>query len=572
MTAGNPPVMSAELVLGWVQHALADLGEARARIDALNVFPVPDGDTGTNLYLTMSAAASAVVECFPGADHPQGDGPVTGGAAASALAMGALLGARGNSGVIMSQILRGASEVMGHEAEGVRDGVDPAPPVPDPPMDGSVVHRMLQRGADLAYAAVAHPVEGTILTVIREAAEGAGSAVDLDPDADARTVLVAALEAGQDALDRTPSLLESLRLAGVVDAGGQGLIVVLSALRSALEGAPAPDLPSSADLIAVEAADQPHTVPVDYIGPAYEVMYLLDADPHDIDDLRSTLDALGDSLVVVGSDRLWNVHVHVDDAGAAVEAALSVGRPSRIRITHLLADRAAPPHHVTTASGATHRRLVAVSHAPGVAQLLHDSDVVTVPARPQVRPSTAELLAGIEAASAVEVILLPSDKDTTGVAEIAAAQAREAGMRVSVIPTRSIVQTLAAVAVHDPEARFDDDVVAMTRAAGATRYGAVTVARRDALTTAGPCRAGEVLGLVDGDIVLVGTEVESVVRDMLEGMLAVGGELVTLLYGSDASADLRAGLEDWIEDAFPLVEATALDAGQPLWPVILGVE
>ncbi len=563
MTAGSAPTISAELVNDWVQHAVADLGEARSRIDSLNVFPVPDGDTGTNLCLTMSSAAAAVVECSTEQTSPTD--PVSGATAAAALATGALLGARGNSGVIMSQILRGISEVIG-ESDGGPSGVDRA-------LTGESVHRMFQRAADLAYEAVAHPVEGTILTVIREVADGAAACLAADSSADAHVVLVAALDAGQVALDRTPTMLESLRLAGVVDAGGQGLLVVLTALRSALEGMPAPKLPTPAELLAdADLPDQPHVVPADYSGPAYEVMYLLDADADDIPDLKATLDSLGDSLVVVGGDRLWNIHVHVDDAGAAIEAALAIGRPSRIRISHLLADHTSLAAEITSVPGATGRRLVAVTHAPGVARLLERSGVVTVPAQPQVRPSTAELLAGIETAAAPEVVLLPSDKDTTAVAEMAAVQARESGVRVSVIPTRSIVQTLAAVAVHDPQARFDDDVVAMTRAAGATRYGAVTVASRDALTTAGPCRAGDVLGLVDGDIVLVGADPESVVRDMLEGMLAVGGELVTLLYGRDASADLRTRVEAWLDDSFPLVEVIAYDAGQPLWPVILGVE
>lgn len=563
MTAGSAPTISAGLVREWVQHALADLGEARARIDALNVFPVPDGDTGTNLYLTMSSAAAAVIECST--EQTASMDPVSGATAAAALATGALLGARGNSGVIMSQILRGMGEVMGESPGGPSDA--------ERPLEGESVHRMLQRASELAYEAVAHPVEGTILTVIREAADGAAACLSAGSSTDAASVLSAALRAAESALDRTPTMLESLRLAGVVDAGGQGLLVVLTALGSALDGVPAPELPTPAELLAdADLADQSHVVPADYSGPAYEVMYLLDADADDIPDLKAALDALGDSLVVVGGDRLWNIHVHVDDAGAAIEAALTVGRPSRIRISHLLADRTSLAAEIASVPGATGRRLVAVTHARGVARLLEQSGVVTVPAQPQVRPSTAELLAGIEAAATPEVVLLPSDKDTAGVAELAAAQAREGGLRVSVIPTRSIVQTLAAVAVHDPEGRFDDDVVAMTRAAGATRYGAVTIASRDALTTAGPCRVGDVLGLVDGDIVLVGSEVASVARDMLGGMLAVGGELVTLLYGSDASPDLRSDLESWLEDAFPLAEVIAYDAGQPLWPVILGVE
>jgi dihydroxyacetone kinase-like predicted kinase len=300
-----------------------------------------------------------------------------------------------------------------------------------------------------------------------------------------------------------------------------------------------------------------------YEGPAYEVMYLLEAD--DVDPLRDELDALGDSLVVVGGDGLWNVHVHVDDAGAAIEAGLRVGRPHRIRVTYL--QTVSEPE-----SGSTGRGIVAVAHGPGIAELLEGLGVTIVPAVPRRRPSTAELLGAIRQSHADEVVVLPSDKDTRAVAEAAAEQARSAGVRVSVIPTRAIVQTLAAVAVHDPAARFDDDVVAMTRAAGATRYGAVTIASRRALTTAGACEAGDVLGLVDGDIVLVGSDVDETIRDLLSGMLAIGGELTTLVWGVDAPPGLREGVTRWIEERFPLVEVAEFDGGQPLWPLIIGVE
>jgi DAK2 domain fusion protein YloV len=531
--------VSSTLVREWVQRALSDLGDARADIDALNVFPVPDGDTGTNLYLTMESACAAVEECWA-----EGEPDVA--AAAKALATGALLGARGNSGVILSQILRGTSEVLAGVTEGSV-------------LDGSIVHRLLARAADLGYEAVARPVEGTILTVARSAAEAAGVTVARG-SSDASAVISAASDAARDALERTPELLESLRQAGVVGAGGRGLVVVLDALTEVVTGVrrpgPGPHVPLPRP-VDTEASHH-------YGGPAYEVMFLLDADDAAVPGLRERLDALGDSLVVVGGDRLWNVHVHVDDAGAAVEAALAVGRPYRIRITHLepVVDR--EPRAV--------RALVTVVHGPGIADLLGAAGVTLVPAKPRQRPSTAELLAGIEQAHADEVVVLPSDKDTRAVAEAAAEQARATGVRVAVIPTRSIVQTLAAVAVHDPDARFDEDVVAMTRAAGATRYAAVTIASRAALTTAGPCEVGDVLGLVDGDIVIVGTDVAEVAREILGRMLAIGGELVTLVPGQDAGPDLRDDLADWVAVQHPLVEVIVHDGGQPLWPLIMGVE
>jgi len=539
--ASEPGVLSAGAVRDWAHHARAGLAAARDRIDALNVFPVPDGDTGTNLLLTVESAMGSVDECWAA-------GRVSTADAARAFAMGALLGARGNSGVILSQILRGSAEVL--------SGVG------DEPLDGRGVHRLLSRAADLAYEAVAHPVEGTILTVIRAAAEATSS----QQAASALAAMDAAVSAAEDALARTPTMLEVLRLAGVVDAGGQGLVLVLQAFRSALAGAPVPDV---VDMPSI-APDTPDAARApEYRGPAFEVMYLLHADDSAVPALRSALDALGDSLVVVGGDGLWNVHVHVDDAGAAVEAGLAAGVPHRIRITHLAS---APAHAGTSGLPDTGRRLVAVAHGPGTQRVLEEAGVVVHVAQARVRPSTAELLDAMQRAHVVEVVLLPSDSDTNAVAEIAAEQARAQGMRVAVIPTRSVVQTLAAAAVHDPEAGFEDDVIAMTRAAGATRYGAVTIASRAALTTAGPCEAGDVLGLVDGDIVVVRRDVQEAVRDILAGMLAIGGELVTVVFGVEEHEPQREALIEWIERTFPLVEVVALDGGQPLWPVIVGVE
>ncbi len=539
-----PAIVSSSLVRDWAQRALSGLGDARVEIDALNVFPVPDGDTGTNLYLTMESACEAVDQCWTdAADAPGVD------AAARAMSTGALMGARGNSGVILSQILRGTSEILG----GLTDG---------DALDGSAVHRLLARAADLGYEAVARPVEGTILTVARAAADSAATRVQ-DGAADAAAVVEAAAQGARDALALTPTMLESLRLAGVVDAGGRGLVVVLDALAEVVSG-----VRRSGGDVGLHA---PVPRPVDaeashhYGGPAYEVMFLLEADDAAVPALRAELDSLGDSLVVVGGDRLWNVHVHVDDAGAAVEAAMAAGRPYRLRITHLEAV-------VSTTARVDTRALVAVSHGPGVADLLGSAGVGIVPAQARQRPSTSELLDAVRLTHAAEVIVLPSDKDTRGVAEAAAEQARADGVRVSVIPTRSIVQTLAAVAVHDPSIRFDDDVVAMTRAAGATRYAAVTVASRAALTTVGPCDVGDILGLVDGDIVVVGDEVASVTRGILTRMLAIGGELVTLVLGADAGRDLSADLPEWLAERYPLTDVVVYDGGQPLWPIIMGVE
>ncbi len=522
----------------WAYAALDGLEDARARIDSLNVFPVPDGDTGTNVYLTMEAACAAVDAALTDSR--------TRAAAAAALARGALLGARGNSGVILSQILKGTGDVLGGLPE-------------DHPVDGPAIARLLCRGADLAYAAVARPVEGTILTVARAAADAAQEAVDAGIT-DTSEVLSRAAENARDALDRTPELLETLRMAGVVDAGGQAFVVVLDALADVVRGVRRPRT------VAPRAVVQPieDRREVDYVGPAYEVMFLLDADEAAIPELRAILDSLGDSLVIVGGERLWNVHVHVDDAGAAVEAGMAAGSPYRLRITYLHTDEHA--EELKT------RAIVAVAHGAGVADLLQEQGVHVVMASAGQRPSTSEILGVIANAHTGEVIVLPSDGDTRAVAEIAATQARTEGIRVSVIPTRSVVQTLAAVAVSDPDARFDDDVVTMTRAAGATHYGAITTSVREALTSAGTCQPGDILGLVDGDIRFIGKDSDATARELIASMLAAGAELVTLVLGYEASDYMRTVLPRWLATDYPLVDVAVHEGGQPLWPLIIGVE
>jgi DAK2 domain fusion protein YloV len=542
MAQARPASLHALAVRAWAEASLAALGEERATIDALNVFPVPDGDTGTNMFLTLESACSSIEEVFDETERPRTAD------VARAMSRGALLGARGNSGVILAQIVRGVSGVLG-------DVPDAAELTPD------IVVRALRSASDEAYAAVTHPVEGTILSVARAAAEAAeSSAAD---GADLVGVIEGAVLASHDALALTTEQLPALRDAGVVDAGGQGLVVVYDALLDVVTGVrrrrpsrgarpklPAPQVTAPA---AMSEGD-----------PAYEVMYLIDASGEEVSRLRDALGGLGDSLMVTGDGSLWNVHVHVHDAGAAIEAGLAVGRLERIRVSYLPGS-AAPQARAG-------RGLVIVTHGPGTAELVASLGAVAVHARPRRRPSTAELLEGIHRVAAAEVVLLPSDSDSLAVAEAAAEQGRLEGLRVSVIPTRSIVQSLAAAAVHDPAARFEDDVVAMTRAVGATRYGAVTVASKDALTSAGPCYVGDVLGLVDGDIAEIGSETGAVSLAVVDRLLASGGELVTLVRGEDLDESDAQRMCDAIQRQHPGVDVVAIDGGQPLWPLIAGVE
>jgi dihydroxyacetone kinase-like predicted kinase len=240
------------------------------------------------------------------------------------------------------------------------------------------------------------------------------------------------------------------------------------------------------------------------------------------------------------------------------------GRPYRLRITYLHTDEHADELQM--------RSVVAVAHGTGIADLLREQGVHIVSASATQRPSTTEILGAIVNSHSGEVIVLPSDGDTRAVAEIAATQARADGIRVSVIPTRSVVQTLAAVAVSDPDARFDDDVVSMTRAAGATHYGALTTSVREALTSAGTCQPGDILGLVDGDIRFIGRDIDETARELIASMLAAGAELLTLVYGEDASDYMRTMVPRWLATEYPLVDVVTHEGGQPLWPLIIGVE
>ncbi|MCF2528584.1 DAK2 domain-containing protein [Yinghuangia sp. KLBMP8922] len=543
--------LDAPAVRRWCRAGLQQMGRAREEIDALNVYPVPDGDTGTNLFLTLEAGTAEIEALFGRENTAEGPGlPET----IRALAHGALMGARGNSGVILSQLLRGmADQIEAEYQEAVAEGVERA--------GGPVLRRALRRAADGAYEAVSRPVEGTMLTVARAAAVGTEEAGD-----DLTAVVRAAAAAAREALARTPEQLDVLRRAGVVDAGGRGLCVLYDALVSVVTG----ERPASAPRthVPVPLRFVPDTVPDDEPqAPAFEVIYLLDAPDEAIPPLRDRLDVLGDSLVVVGGEGLWNVHVHVDDAGAAVEAGVEAGRPHRIRITHLAVADAV--HREPPATG---RAIVAVVQGDGLAALFTEAGAHIIEAGPGRAPSTGALVEAIRATGAREVVLLPNDADGHAVAAVAAEQAHAFGLRVQVVPTKAAVQGIAALAVHEPGRRFDQDVVGMTSAAGATRYGALTTATREAWTMAGVCQAGDVLGIIDGDIAVIGQDLAETGKTVLDRMLAGGGELVTLVTGAQLDQTVADSLVGAMRVGRPEVDAVVYTGGQSLYPLLIGVE
>ncbi len=593
-----PHKFDSTSVRAWVTLALEAVGEGREEIDAINVFPVADGDTGTNLHRTLDAAGRAL---DAGADGPAAP-------ALHALARGALLGACGNSGTILAQLLRGMAEVYGEadeQADSASNGGDA-----QVEGDGRLLAAALRRAAESAYAAVARPVEGTMLTVAKAAADAAERAAKdgtrtADGAPKAAEIARAAHEGAGVALSETTGQLDVLRRAGVVDAGGSGLVTVLGALADVLaDPAAAPRPRAFAARSGAEAGDGGSASPEERRpdgDPAYEVMYLLDADDAAVSALRERLDGLGDSLVVGGGDGLWSVHVHVDDAGAAVEAGIAAGHPHRVRITHLdtgtsedscapaasrerLAGPAVPSSAPAAAavsvqvhepseppSGTLVRAVLAVVHGDGLAGLCEEAGATVVRAKEAADGDA--LAAAVRATGAAEVVLLPNDADLHAAAAHAAQEARNsAGVRVAVVPTRAAVQGVAALAVHDPERRFDEDVVAMTSAAGATRYGEVIVAERRSWTMAGVCQAGDVLGLVEGDVAVIGADVSEAAAEVLERMLAAGGEMVTLVVGDGAPPGLVERLEEQVRSGHLAVDTVVYEGRQQDAPLLIGVE
>ncbi|WP_370291431.1 DAK2 domain-containing protein [Nocardioides sp.] len=566
---GEGEGISLATVVRFVDIAVDALAAAREEVDALNVFPVPDGDTGTNMYLTVVAARDAVREVQEGPD-------CTREAVLGAFARGALLGARGNSGVILSEMLGATARRIAAAAPDERNGL--------------VLAEALTQAAAASHAAVGEPVEGTMLTVLAAAARAAEARAA--QGARSSEVLTAAAAAAREALARTPEQLEALARAGVVDAGGRGLSVILDAAETVLTGRRPVPVTSPLGARAIPVPHREPGIDLSPDGPAYEVMYLLHIEhPADAADaaaradadaaaaLRRRLGTLGDSVVVVGGDGLWNVHVHTDDVGAAIEAGLVMGRPHRIRVTHFADQAARSGGAAAPAPSLSGRRVVAVAAGPGLAALFEEAGAIVVRGGPGRRPSTGELLEAITGCGAREVVVLPNDEPTVRAAQAAAGTAEAdhgaSGLRVAVIQTHAQVQGLAAVAVHEPGRGFDHDVTEMTATARHVRHGAVTIAARQAMTMAGPCEPGDALGVVAGDFAVVGDDLASVAATVLERLLAAGGELVTIVSGAVEGLDSAALAERAraeVEQRYPHVDVVVYDGGQERYPLLMSVE
>jgi len=533
----------------WTQMAVLQLIAHTDEINALNVYPVPDGDTGTNMLFTMRSAGAGAH------DAVAAGGDVV--AVASGLAAGAVLGARGNSGVILSQILCGLADGAS-DAAARRGGLDE--------IDAEVFAAALQRAGELSVASVGAVVPGTIVSVLDAACQAAAAA--LDRGTALADVVVAAAEASVVALDRTPEQLEVLAEAGVVDAGGRGLLVLLDALAATLTGV----LPSRPLYrpVPADTADTAHACTHEPVAtPQFEVMYLLDGcGPECVEVLRERLARLGDSVAIAAStvDRQYSVHVHADDAGAAIEAALDLGAASRIQVTALSGGAARP-----AGGWSRDRAVLAVADGPGAAELFagEGAQVVELADGPI---SAQQLLAGLVGTGASQIMVLPNGFVAAEELVAGCATAISWGMDVVPVPAGSMVQGLAALAVHDAARQAVDDGYTMAAAAAGVRHGSVRIAAESAWTWAGMCKPGDGLGIAGDEVLIVSGDLIGAAKGLIDLMLTSGGELVTVLTGAGVDPAVGMALAEHVRQDHLGAELVTYQTGHRGDALLIGVE
>jgi DAK2 domain fusion protein YloV len=528
-------VSDLERVCEVARAALAALERSRRRIDDLNVYPVPDGDTGTNLTLTGRAIV----------DDVEGSHASDRAAIAHNVTRAALLGARGNSGVILSQIVRGAAETLA--AAGA--------------IDAAAVTRAFRSASDAAYRAVHEPVEGTMLSVIRELAEEAESSGGGGDDVG--ELLTRLVRRGEEAVARTPEQLDVLREAGVVDAGGAGLLEIVRGITAAVTGEELPEGP-----VETEELSQ-HAIHQELSRFRYCTTFVIEGEQLDADEIEAELARLGDSLLVVGDPSALKVHVHTDEPGRALAIGTATGVIDRVEIANMHEQTLereerlveAIPEHATAA-------VVAVVAGEGNRRLFESLGATRIVEGGQtMNPSTADLVAAIEAAPADGVIILPNNSNVI----LAAEQAAEHSAKpVQVVATDSLPAGLAAMVAFSPERDAADNAAEMREVLAGVATGEVTVASRDVELNGISIREGAYLGLADGDPVAGGSEFDEVAMAVVDRLLAEPRGVLTLLTGKD-EPDLTPLLER-VGAEHPEVELDVQQGGQPHYPLLLGAE
>jgi DAK2 domain fusion protein YloV len=538
--------LDATTLRHWAHTAVGALIAHTDEINRLNVFPVADADTGTNMLFTMRAACAW-------ADSRPGDDVV---AVAAALADGALQGARGNSGVILSQILRALADVTA-EAAAERNGAFAD-------VDGVVFGAALRHGVGLVVTSVGETVPGTIVSVLQAAAGAAEPAAAAG--ADLVAVVGSAADAAVIALEKTPEQLDVLARAGVVDAGGRGLLVLLDAMTTALTG----HAPHRTEYQPAGSPGETVTMSAG-VPPQFEVMYLLgECDHAGVELLRERLELLGESVTIAASGRgsQYSVHVHADDAGGAVEAALDIGTPSRIQITALTGNAGARP----PGGWSRDRAVLAIVDGDG-AQALFAGEGAHVLRPDADSPISAQrLLRALVDAGAAQIMVLPNGYLAAEELVAGCTAAIGWGIDVVPVPAASMVQGLAALAVHDAGRQAVDDGYTMARAAAGARHGSVRAATEEALTWAGTCKPGEGLGISGDEVLIVGQDVAAAGAGLIDLLLTSGGELVTVLTGVNADPSVGEALRDHVHQQHLGAELVTYHTGHRGDALLIGVE
>ncbi|KUI40017.1 dihydroxyacetone kinase [Mycobacterium sp. GA-1199] len=531
----------------WSHTAVGDLITHTDEINRLNVFPVADADTGTNMLFTMRSA-------WAQADALAGARDVA--EVAAALARGAIHGARGNSGVILSQILRALAEVTAEASADLRGGLDR--------VDGPLFAAALRHAVVLVIRAMGEAVPGTIVTVLQDAAEAAEQAST--DGAELPDVVCKAADAAAQSLERTTGQLDVLARAGVVDAGGRGLLVLLDAMSTTLTDS----APRRPEYVSARPPADSGTARV-VAAPQFEVMYLLSGcDAAGVEKLRNDLDALGDSVAIAapsdGSGH-YSVHVHADDAGAAVEAGLAVGATSRIQITALTGAGARP-----VGSWSRGRAVLAVVDGQGAEELFAAEGAHVLRLEDDAPVRAKQLLHALVNADAGQAMILPNGYVAAEELVAGCTAAMGWGVDVVPVPTASMVQGLAALAVHDDARQAVDDGYTMARAAAGARHGSVRIATEEALTWAGMCKPGDGLGISGDEVLIVGEDLSAAGAGLIDLLLAAGGELVTVLTGAGVDEGVAAALSEHVHDRHLGVELVTYHTGHRGDALLIGVE
>jgi len=525
---------SGQDMVGMFNAAVLWLERSAEEIDSLNVFPVPDGDTGTNMLLTMRSAILEALR-FPNESASS---------VARALARGALMGARGNSGVILSQILRGLASTLDEKEC----------------LEGSDLVSGLMSGSNLAYKAVSCPVEGTILTVIKEASAAAEGA---SADNDLYSIIEAVVSEAKDSVARTPSLLPVLREAGVVDAGGLGLYVIFEGFLRYLRG----EMGEGGEIPERISMEFPKVVTEERVY-GYCTEFMIQGQNLSLDEIRDRLEAIGESVLVVGDENMVRVHVHTLDPGAAIGCATSLGTLHQVKVENM--DEQHEEFLAMKRATAVEIAIVAVVSGDGLMEVFQSlGATAVVPGGQTMNPSTGELLKVVASVPSNRVIILPNNANIVlGAEQVKGLSAK----RVEIVPAETIPQGVAALLAFNYEADLEANVAAMNKAISTVKTVEVTTAVRAAKIGDLVMEEGQAIAFLDGEAVAVGDRIPQLVNEVLDRIDVAGSEIVTIYYGADTEASEAEGIAEALRRKYPNIEVEAIYGGQPHYNYVVSVE